>query len=74
MSYLAIERDFIKGREHLYYLIEYENDGTGEIIASYSIKTDKLTIRKASNYIPLTTQLRGFIAEARTHYKEKNYE
>ena len=48
-----IEHDWIRGRQHLYYLCGYvEKENICYCIASYSLKTDHLILKCASEHLP----------------------
>ena len=45
-SEFYIEKDFIKHREHIYYLVGYKEDlNCGYVVASYSLKTKHLIVK-----------------------------
>ena len=43
----TVEKGIFKHREHIYYLVGYEKEGTncGYVVASYSLKTKHLIIK-----------------------------
>lgn len=61
------ERDIIKHSKHLFYLCGYvEKENVCYVIASYSFKTDKLLIKRASEHLPNNEILFEFIEYARS--------
>lgn len=69
-EYLAIESNLYRQPEGVYYLVGYR-ENVGEIVATYSIKLDRVMIRNASKFMPTQGQLIGFVAEAKVRYKRR---
>lgn len=69
-EYLTCEPDIFHQKPHIFYLMG-NIQNTGYVIASYSIKTDKIILKDVSNFIPTTEVLNSFIALAKEKYKEK---
>lgn len=66
---LTVESDIIKHRPHIFYLCG--NIGNqGYIIASYSVKTDRLYLKDVSNFMPTQQHLIDFISIAKKRYEE----
>ena len=68
-EYLVIESDLYRQKDGVYYLVGYK-ENVGDIVATYSIKLDRVMIRNASKFMPTQGQLIGFVAEARARNEE----
>lgn len=69
---LYFDRDFITHKKHLFYLLGNEKEkNCGYIIASYSVKTDKIILKDCSNFIPSQQNLIDFVEMAKKKYKEE---
>ena len=72
-SILTVEPDFVTHKPHLFYLMGYcEEENCAYIIASYSIKTDRMILKDCSNYIPMGEHLIQFISIAKKRYEKEN--
>ena len=70
-DYLTVEKSFMPYRKHIFYLMAtIEKEASGYVIASYSVKTDKIILKDCSNYIPDAEILSQFIEIAKQRYEE----
>jgi len=65
-----VDVDIFKRRNHIFYLMG-EKDQNWFVLASYSVKTDRLILKNASDFIPSNVVLKQFIFKAKTKYNEK---
>lgn len=69
------EKDIIKHRNHIFYLCGYvEKENCCYVIASYSLKTDHLILKCASEHIPNKDILEDFVKHAKKCAFEKAQE
>ena len=72
---LFVDKDFITHKKHLFYLLgNVECENTIYVIASYSVKTDKMILKDCSNFIPSQQNLIDFMELAKKRYKENKDE
>lgn len=70
-DFLTVESDFITHKKHLFYLCGMVNtENCGYVIASYSVKTDRMILKDCSNFVPDTDILKRFVEIAKKRYKE----
>lgn len=70
-DFLTVESDFITHKKHLFYLCGTVNaENCGYVIASYSIKTDRIILKDCSNFVPDTDILKRFVKIAKEKYEE----
>lgn len=69
---LVFEKDFITHKNYLFYLSGMRADeNCSSIIASYSVKTDRIILKDVSNFIPSQENLAIFVEMAKKKYKEQ---
>lgn len=69
---LFVDNDFITHKKHLFYLVANASEENCQyVVASYSVKTDKIIIKDCSNFIPSWQNLTDFVEIAKRKYKDK---
>ena len=72
---LVVDKDFITNKKHLFYLMgDVPEEGILYIIASYSVKTDRIILKDVSNFIPSQEALIQFVELVKKRYKEQGEE
>lgn len=64
MNYVSyfIDKDFVKHRKHIWFLLGAVENGCAYVVASYSVKTKRLLIKCANEHIPTTKILQDFVS------------
>lgn len=74
-DFVTVESDFITHKKHLFYLCGTVNTENCEyVIASYSVKTDRMILKDCSNFVPNTDVLERFVEIAKKKYEESEDE
>lgn len=70
-SQFFVERDFIKQRKHIYYLFgNVEKENCGYVVASYSLKNDRIIIKDIECLEEYAHLLPDFVKIAKERYNK----